>query len=222
VWRVDAETGHRVDDQPLYGSPIDESGDFGPVPVNGLKSYEFALTRTDGSVHHFYFEPFSRSDRFVRLNTSRPGEGLEAFVPRSDASSGFVVSRQREFWGDQGADSDELLVDGLNVLNATTSPRTAVNLGVFGFDAGLDQTTDLSYVPFPFGFVTFITAADVYIPSDGTASASYAVTDVTRGSAATSTINVPTWPSTDHRVTIQFRDDDQEVERFPGSRARSR
>ncbi len=219
VWRVAADTGQRVDDAPLYSSPIDQSGEFGPVRVNGLKSYEFALTRPDGSVHHFYFEPFSRSDHFVRLNTSHPGEGLEAFVPRSDASSGFVVSRQREFWGDQGADSDELLVDGLNILNAVTSPRAGVNLAVFGFDAGLDQMTDLTRVPFPFGFVTFITAADVYIPSDGSASDSYAVTDVTRGSGTASTINVPTWPSTDDRVTVQFRDDDQAVERFPGSRA---
>lgn len=222
VWRVDAATGQRIGNRPLFSQPIDDSGDFGPVNVNGLKSYEFALTRTDGSVHHFYFEPFSRSDHFVRLNTSLPGEGLGAFVPRSDASSGFVVSRQREFWGDQGTASDQLLVDGVNILNTTTSPRVAVNLAVFGFDAGLDQTTDLTYVPFPFGFVTFITAADVYIPSDGIGLDSYSVTDVTRGSGTATTVNVPTWPSTDDRVTVQFRDDDQEVERFPGSPARRR
>ena len=208
--------------RPLISQAIDDSGDFGRVNVNGLKSYEFALTRTDGSVHHFYFEPFSRSDHFVRLNTSRPGEGLEVFVPRSEASSGFVVSRQREFWGDQGPDSDQLLVDGLNILNATTSPRAAVNLAVFGFDAGLDQTTDLTRVPFPFGFVSFITAVDVYIPSDGVGLDSYPVTDITRGSGTATTVNVPTWPSTDDRVTVQFRDDDQQVERFPGSPARRR
>lgn len=230
VWRVEAATGQRIGNRPLFTQPIDDSGDFGPVNVNGLKSYEFALTRTDGSVHHFYFEPFSRSDHFVRLNTSRPGEGLEAFVPRSDSSSGFVVSRQREFWGDQGADSDKLLVDGVNILNATTSPRAGVNLAAFGFDTSEvpfavgppDGQTDLTYVPFPFGFVSFITAADVYIPSDGTAASSYGVTDVTRGSGTATTINVPTWPSTDNRVTVQFRDDDQEVERFPGSPARQR
>ena len=222
AWRVEAATGQRIGNRPLFSQQIDDSGDFGPVKVNGLESYEFALTRTDGSVHHFYFEPFSRSDHFVRLNTSRPGEGLEAFVPRSEESSGFVVSRQREYWGDQGADSDGLLVDGVNILNATTSPRAGVNLAVFGFDSGLDQTTDLSDVPFPFGFVTFITAADVYIPSDGIGLNSYSLTDVTRGSGTATTVNVPTWPSTDDRVTVQFRDDDQAVERFPGSPARRR
>lgn len=230
VWRVDEATGQRLGGRPLSTQAIDTSGAFGPVNVNGLKSYELALTRPDGSVHHFYFEPFSRSDHFVRLNTSRPGEGLEAFVPRSDANSSFVVSRQREFWGDQGAQSDELRVDGLDVLNATTSPRAGVNLAVFGYDTSEvpfsvgppDGATDLSYVPFPFGFVTFITAADVYIPSDGTATTSFALTEVPRGSGSATTINVPTWPSTDNRVTVQFRDDDQDVERFPGSRGGGR
>jgi pimeloyl-ACP methyl ester carboxylesterase len=220
VWRVDAATGQRIGDRPIHSQPIDASGVFGPVNVNGLKSYELALTRTDGSVHHFYFEPFSRSDHFLRLNTSEPGEGLEAFIPRSELSSGFVVSRQREFWGDQGAGSDQLLVDGLDVLNSITSPRTAVNLAVFGFDADLDQTTDLTRVPFPFGIVTFITAADVYIPADVSAAWSFSVTDVARGSGDASTINVPAWPSIDNRVTVQFRDDDQEVQAFPGPRAR--
>jgi pimeloyl-ACP methyl ester carboxylesterase len=134
VWRVAADTGQRVDDEPLYSSPIDQSGEFGPVGVNGLKSYEFAVTRPDGSVHHFYFEPFSRSDHFLRLNTSVPGTGLGSFIPPTDESSGFVVSRQREFWGDQGAGSDQLLVDGVNVLNGVTSPRVGVNLAVFGYD----------------------------------------------------------------------------------------
>jgi hypothetical protein len=68
--------------------------------------------------------------------------------------------------------------------------------------------------------VTFITAADVYIPSDGVASTSFAITDVTRGSGNPTTINVPTWPTSVDRVTVQFRDDDQEVERFPGSPGR--
>lgn len=228
VWRVDSATGQRITGRPMFSQQIDAIGDFGPVNVNGLKSYEFALTRTDGSVHHFYFEPFSRSDHLLRLNTSRPGEGLGTYIPPTDESSGFVVSRQREFWGDQGTGSDQLVVDGVNILNETTSPRTGVNLAVFGYDTSNlpfmvgppDGATDLGYVPFPFAFVTFISAADVYIPSDGIASTSYAVTDVTRGSGNATTINVPTWPTSVDRVTVQFRDDDQDFERFPGSRGR--
>lgn len=218
VWRVDAATGRRISRVPAYSQAIDASGAFGPLRVQGLKHYELALTRTDGSVHHFYFEPFTRSDHFVRLNTSLPGQGLEAFVPRSPASSGFVVSRQRELWGDQGAASDQLLVDGVDVLNAVTSPRASVNLALFGFDAGLDGVTDLTQVPFPFGFITFITAVDVHIPSDPTGS--FALTDVARGSGDATTINVPAWPSDTARVTVQFRDDDGGA--FPGSRGRGR
>jgi pimeloyl-ACP methyl ester carboxylesterase len=216
IWLLDPATGRRAEIEPRYVHAIDAEGAFGPMKVNGIQHYEFALTRPDGSVHHFYFEPFARSDHFVRLNTSRPGEGLEAFVPRSPETSGFVVSRQRELWGDQGADSDQLLVDGLDVLNPITAPREDVNLALFGFDAGLDGVTDLTYVPFPFGFVTFITAADVYLPSDP--GGSYAITDIARGSGDVTTVNVPSWPSDVHRVTVQFRDDDGEA--FPGSRRR--
>jgi hypothetical protein len=44
------------------------------------------------------------------------------------------------------------------------------------------------------------------------------VTDVTRGSGAASTINVPNWPADLHRISIQFRDDDQAVEQFTDPR----
>ena len=48
----------------------------------------------------------------------------------------------REFWGDQGSSSDELFVNGLNVLTPATSPRSGVNLAVFLFDPDGDKVTD--------------------------------------------------------------------------------
>ncbi|MCJ7450876.1 MAG: hypothetical protein MUO39_00160, partial [Steroidobacteraceae bacterium] len=62
--------------------------------------------------------------------------------------------------------------------------------------------------------LTFLTAVDVSIPASPDASGTVAVTDVTRGSGNASTVNVPNWPSDVHRITVQFRDDDQAVERF--------
>ena len=81
VYRVHGSTGQRVSKKPRFSTPLDATGQFGPFKINGRKHYEFAVTRPpDGSVHHFYFEPFTRDEHFVRLNTAIPGEGLEAFT----------------------------------------------------------------------------------------------------------------------------------------------
>ena len=222
VWRVDHATGHRISKQPRAVYTIDAGGHFGPVKLNGRKHYEFALTRPATTlvpfetVHHFYPEPFSRSDHFLRLQSSRPGESLEAFIPGSPTTTNLVISRQREFWGDQGDDSDRLLVDGLDIAIPTTSPRVGVNLAVFAYDDGLDGITDLGKGElFPFNFLTFLTAVDVATPASPDASGSVSVTDISRGSGNSTEINVPNWPSATDRITVQFRDDDQQDEVFP-------
>jgi pimeloyl-ACP methyl ester carboxylesterase len=221
VWRIDAATGHRISRNPRAVEAIDQTGRFGPVKLNGTKHYEFALRRpaTDvvpfETVHHFYAEPFSRSDYFLRLQSGRPGEGIEGFIPRAETTTGLVIVRQREFWGDQGGDGDELLIDGLNVLLPNTSPRTGVNLAVFAYDDGLDGVTDLGKGElFPFNLLTFLTAVDVATPASPDASGTVSVTDIPRGSGNATELNAPNWPSLTDRVTIQFRDDNQEVESF--------
>jgi hypothetical protein len=220
VWRVDPSTGHRIGVRPRASFAVDATGDFGPVEVNGTKHYELALVRPeDGSVHHFYFEPFTRSDHFVRLNAARPGTGLEAFTPKSDETTNMVVVRQREFWGDQGASSDVLTIEGTNVLTPLTSPRLATNLALFAQDDGLDGVTSLEKgVLFPFNLVAFITAADVATPASPGGAGTVALTETARGSGRTATLNVPNWPSTTDRMTVQFRDTDQVSEAFTDPR----
>jgi len=219
LWRVDAETGRRIGRRPLETFDIGFSGDFGPVKVNGTRHYELAVVRPPfggqpETVHHFYFELFSRSDHFIRLNTSLPGLGLEALLPRSADTTNLVISRQKEYWGDQGDRSDELRIDGLNIITPLISPRASVNLAVFAYDDGLDGVTDLDKGEvFPFPLIAFLTAADVAIPASSDASGTVSVTDVTRAGNAT-TINLPNRPSDLHRITVQFRDDDQALERF--------
>jgi len=221
-WLLDPDTGQRIGTQPLATFDINDSGSFGPIKLNGLKHYEFAVIRPPANgapetVHHFYFEPFSRSDHFVRLNTSRPNTSLELYLPRDPRYTNLVLTRQRDYWGDQGTISDRLLIDGLNVLQANTSPRSGVNLAVFAYDDGVggpDGATDLSKGElFPFNLLTFLTAVDVSISASPDGSGTVAVTDVARGGGA-STVNVPNWPADLHRISIQFRDDDPAVERF--------
>lgn len=227
LWRVDPATGHRIGSRPRTTFDIDASGDFGPVRVNGARHYELAVRRPPTAavpfetVHHFYFEPFSRSDHFVRLNSSRAGLGIEAFLPSSDDATGFVVVRQREFWGDQGAGSDQLLVNGLNVVLPNTSPRSDVNLAVFVYDEGPfpftppDGVTDLGKGElFPFPMITFLTAVDVAIAASPDGSGTVSVVEVPRGSGDASVVNVPNWPGSTDRISIQFRDDNPEVQSF--------
>jgi hypothetical protein len=218
VWEIDDESGQRIGESALTSFAIDESGDFGPVALSTSNRYEFALLRpaTDSfpteSVHHFYTEPFVRDDYFLRLQSSLPGESISAFIPRSEDSTGLVLLRQREFWGDQGAMSDELFINGLNVLTPLISPRatgqgSGVNLAVFTFDDGLDNITDLGKGElFPFNRLTFLTGADVFIPAvfGGTGMVEILLVDRVGSEVR---LNVPNRPSTVDRVSVLFRDD---------------
>ena len=213
VWKIDAATGQRSADKPVETMTTNSSGEFGPIKLDPKQHYEFALLRpaTDtfpaDSVHHFYPEPYTHDNYFVRLLSSRPGEGIEEFIPVDDATSGMVVLRMREFWGDQGAAGDELFVDGLNVLTPAISPRTGVNIAVVLFDQGSDQTTDLEKGEiFPLNLLTFLTGADVFIPSMFEGAGTVEVSLVTRG-GETTVLNVPNWPSSTNRVSVMFRDD---------------
>lgn len=216
VWRVEPATGHRIGSHPRTTFAIDETGAFGPVRVNGRKHYELAIVRPDGGAHHFYFEPFTRSNHFVRLLSNRPGEGFAAFTQTSEASTNLVLTRMREFWGDQGAESDVVTVDGVNVMRPDTSPRTGVNLAVLTYDEELDGITDLDKGELsPFNLITFISAIDLAVEASPTGAGTVAVEEFARGSGTSTVVNVPNWPSATDFVTVQFRDDERDDRGFP-------
>jgi pimeloyl-ACP methyl ester carboxylesterase len=228
VWEVDARTGHRRALRASYA--IDETGAFGPLRVRHGRTYEFAVTREDGSVHHFYQQRFARDDHFLRLNTGRPGAGLEAYTKSDPRHVNLTIVRARELWGDQPV-RDRLLVDRrhdgvapLNVLTPQVAPRSSPggvngNTGevnaLFLTDVGArtatgyaasDQLTDLAKNQlFPFDNLTFLSAADVFVPASPTAAGTVGLTMLPRGGHA-ETVNVPDWPSTGHRVSVTFSD----------------
>lgn len=231
VWEVDGATGRRTSSRPIVETTLDDTGDFGPLRVHPRRSYEFAVTREDGSTHHFHQPPFIRDDHFVRLTTGRPDAGLEAYTKRDDRHVNLTVVRAREMWGDQ-PDSDVLTVDVLrdggrpvNVLTPGTAPRTGPggangNTGevnaLFLTDVGArtatgyadpDQRTDLGKNQlFPFDNLTFLSAADVFVPADPLAAGTVRLTMFPRGGGAPTAVAVPTWPSTGHRVSVTFPD----------------
>lgn len=209
IWEVDGATGERKKASPLKTFLIDATGDFGPVDeVKGGKYYEFAVSRAGFNTVNYFYEPFLRSDHLVRLNV---GDGLAPFIDSSANHTAVTVLRNKEFCADKGALSDELSIGGTQVLNLITGACASVGgsaVAMFAFDDNSDGVTNLATVPFPFPFLAFLGAVDLFIPTAPLGTVS--VVTVPRGDfGATRTVNVPNLSSLTNRVVIQLNDFEQ-------------
>ena len=205
VFRVSPLTGKRLSSRPVHRAALTGDGSFGPVALDGSARYEFAIVRPGAATHHVYFQPFLRDSAFVRLLTSRPGEGLGALVEAGDRHTALTISRQKEWWGDQGDAGDHLWVNGRDILNAANAPRVKRVIGIFAFDAGSDRTTDLT-APLPAFFAqTFITGMDVFVPATPAHLGFVSIAVGPRGGGF-ELVNVPNWKSSEHRITVNVND----------------
>jgi hypothetical protein len=205
VYELDSKTGQRAKRKPIYQKAIDASGNFGPVEVDGRKSYEFEVSGGESVIHN-YPEPFERDDHFYRV-LSAPL--LNPFIERSPNHVSLTVTRMREFWGDQPSPSanDKLKVGGLNVVNPAITPRARRVLAIFGFDKNSDGVSDTSAPLAPFSQISFLTAVDNYLAASPDASGKIAVKETMRKPHGhTQTTNVPNWPSDQHSVSVYFKD----------------
>lgn len=203
LFRVHPRTGQRLG-RAVASTRLTGDGSFS-FRANGRAHYEFALTRPSGHTHHFYSQPARRTDRMVRLLTSEPGTGLDGVTEKSDRHVSLTVSRNKEWWGDQGDGSDSLTIDGTNVLNASTAPRVKRMLGLFAYDAGTDGQDNLVQLP-PFVPLPFIGGTDLFIRADPRGRGTVTLTQKQRNGTATETLNVPNWPSSTHRISVAFND----------------
>lgn len=204
IYRVNPLTGSRLTRRPLASYDLPEDGSWGPFKGRGNAHYEFAVVWDESSVHHLYFQPFRRGNGLVRLLTGRPGEGLSGLVETGDHHAAVTISRQKEWWGDQGRAGDALYLNGRQVLNAANAPRTKRAIGIFAFDAGRDRVTDLGE-PIPAFFATpFITGMDVFLPA-GRRPISI-VSKPRGGHGRVDALAVPAWPSSGHRISVQLND----------------
>lgn len=218
IWEVDGDTGFRIYEEPNATYHLDEDGAWGPFDAEGGAHYEFALVR-EGSGQHFYYEPYIRSSYFVRLTTSPVGGGIGAYIQTSDHHSAMNILRYKEIWGDQGVNNDAITiidsVNNVNVVTPITCPSARRVISFFLFDAKSDGVTNINTVPFPFGFIGFMSASDIYMPAvdppDGTISI---VLTPRGGGGKTQVINVPNLASLNDRITVQFREYVQVINTF--------
>jgi pimeloyl-ACP methyl ester carboxylesterase len=208
IWRVDCDTGARIDKKPEAVYPLSGDGAFGPFKAKGGWCYEFNIVREGQSDHPSYYEPFIRSDYLIRLLTSGPTGGPSANMDRSPNHVNLLLGRNMELWGDQGAENDVLEVNGANVISPATHPITKLVNYMFVYDQGADGVSHLG-VPIPYYHaLTFFTGVDLFTPGayppNGTVSV--ALTSRT-GGGKTQTINVPNLASSQIRtITVMFHD----------------
>jgi len=208
IWEIDSQTGARIGNQPQVTYPIGGTGDWGPFKAKAGVNYEFTLVR-ETLVVHFYFEPFIRSDYLIRLNTEIPGKGMGSHMDTSDRQSNMYISRNKEFWGDQGAESDVLAINGTNICTGAICPLNKLVVAIFVYDNGADGKTDLT-APVTYFYTTvafFISGADLFIPATNPPAGTISMILTPRGGGGkTQVINVPNWVSIKDRISVQFND----------------
>ena len=209
IWPVDGN-GVRTTTTPLAWIAISDGstggGAWGPVAANAGQRYEFALVQTGLPTLHLYYEPFVRSDYTVRLLAS---PAIEEYVGDRPGSVSAVMIRYKELWGDQGAENDQLLINGLNVCTEVLCPISKQVNAFFAFDRNRDGETDLSQPDPVLSRLPFIQGADVFIPASSPPNATVSFQLISRGGGPVRTLNVPNWDATADGVTIQWNDFDR-------------
>jgi hypothetical protein len=218
VYEVNPDTGLRAgwpDGEPHARFNVGSDGSFGPVSVDGDKTYEIAITNPGtNSTMHFYYQPFIRSTYILRLQMATPTSPSYVNTNRGPNHSVAVAIRYREWWAGNAAARDSLEVrtwswsgvqEPVNVLSRSTSNALA---GIhIHDDAATPRQTTLNPLPY-FSQQAFQTGVDVYIPSSPNGpNGIVRFTNIPRGDASRpQVINALNWPSDRHGIQIEFND----------------
>jgi pimeloyl-ACP methyl ester carboxylesterase len=205
VWPVNSD-GRRTAKAPiasfLLTDPSEGGGAWGPVAAKAGQRYEFALVKPDAKTLHVYLEPFVRSDHDIRLLSSLP---IEAATGKFPGSSGGVMIRYEEYWGNEPGQNDELMINGLELCTAALCPWEKKVNAYFAFnwegkeESTLNEEPALSKLP-------FIQAAQVFIPASEPPDATVAYQLSSRLGGGFRTLNVPNWNGTTNQIQIFWND----------------
>ena len=208
AWAINQVTGQRRGRKPIASFVVGGSGYWGPVVARAGQRYEFTLLRSGKPVHHFYYQPFLRTDHLIRLLESdalRAAGGVPD--PRSVA---MVLIRYKELWGDQGSQNDIVKVNGVRVTNAKTCPLSkevnALFVADFNHDGKSEPTqTWQGYA----GFQYFVSSSDVFVPAQTPPKSEVTVSIRDRGKGPLRVLRFPAWPASTNDISVQLNDYDQ-------------
>jgi Lipase C-terminal domain/Lipase (class 2) len=204
IWPVDSN-GARTTTTPLTSIEITDGstggGAWGPVTAKTGQRYEFALVQPSRTVH-VYMEPFVRSDYAIRLLGSA---AIENYTGKNPGSSGAVMIRYKEYWGNQPGENDQLLINSLNVCTATLCPWEKEVNAFFAYNREGKEESTLSEDPV-LSQLPFIQGADVYIPASTPPDATVSYQLNSRGGGGVRTLNVPNWDSTTDQAETFWND----------------
>jgi lipase/uncharacterized protein/alpha/beta hydrolase family protein len=226
IWQVNPATGQRSAKAPIATLDIGPTGAWGPVAVNGQQHYEFELLRADTDlVLHLYYQPFIRSDHWVRLLSVAPGSPTLVNTLTGPDHAAAVVIRYREFWTTHpGASPDILEISTtspsrgdqapVNALQNVLSDGIAVGASAIGLhlhDNPADGVSSLALIPY-FGTVSFQNGADVYMPAAEPPDGTITFRSLPRGdSVRPQIVNTPNWASDAHRISVNLNDYVQDI-----------
>lgn len=211
AYEVDQKTGGRIRSTPDYSTVINAGGNFTFARALAGRSYEFYITSPSNETFgHYYYEPFVRSDRLIRLKYIAPSI-VGSLMDQSAAQSNLIIIRNKEFLGVNALypNEDSLKVNDTELCAGilTANGILGTPIALFVFDKGSDRANDLSgpiqsglvaSIPFIFGLDFYLQAAPPERP----------ISIVLKGRSAkkTQVVNVPNWPSTQNKITVQLWD----------------
>jgi hypothetical protein len=210
IYEINGYTGARLHRNPKAVYAIGPDGNWGPFKARAGDYYEFMVIHPTGELHPFYYQPFIRSNHLLRLNTSpEPGGGTSAVMDRSPNHANLIISRNKEYWGNQGVDNDILAVNGVNLVNAATcpaAPMSATSSVLFVFDQMADQISHPE-VAIP-ETLTFFSMVDHFVPGAYPPNGTIRITLIPRGeNGLMQVLNVPNWASSVvRRISVTFND----------------
>jgi uncharacterized alpha/beta hydrolase family protein len=204
VWPVNSN-GVRSTIAPIASieitNPATGGGEWGPVAAQARQRYEFALVQPTRTIH-VYMEPFARSDYDIRLLGSAAIENQTGKFP---GSSGAVMIRYKEYYGNQPGENDELLINGLNICTVALCPWSKEVNAYFAFNWEGKNETTLKEEP-ALSALPFLQAAQVYIPGANPPNTIDSYQLRSRGGGGLRTLNVPNWEGTTNQVEIFWND----------------
>lgn len=220
IWSLDADTGHRSDDQPHATFELGPDGSFGPVQLITGGAYEYELTLPDSdSVHHLYMQPYLRSSRFVRLLSSDPDGPIRQMTNSSPDHTSLILMRMKEWYGTAPSpespaagidgDLDEVMIAaaGVDPVNIITPE---IGRGAIGLHLHDDVLTPAETTLAPlenFAGQPFQGGVDIYLPATADGSETISIINYVRGNRDNpQQINVPNWPSDKHPISVVFFD----------------